>query len=240
MIGGVVIVTHYRLGEEFLQALRLIVPERAAASARSSIEPKQSVEEMRGGDRRRRSTAVEQGAGRAGADRHVRRHALEHQPLVPRRAPRRGGDGREPADADQARDAARRRSRSRSSPPSSRSYGQRNISRRERDPARTRRCERGRRLRARVHGALASSGLHARPAGQFVALASRFASEIQVGAGRRVGRAGAACSRCSRSPPGAGTRLRVRAVGPGRARQAVEALGRVLEEPHRRRRPPAG
>lgn len=44
---GVVIVTHYRLGEEFLQALRLIVPQ--APEFRSvSIEPTQSVEEMRG------------------------------------------------------------------------------------------------------------------------------------------------------------------------------------------------
>ena len=51
MMVGVVIVTHYRLGEEFLQALRLIVPERPA-SRRSSIEPKQSVEEMRGAHRR--------------------------------------------------------------------------------------------------------------------------------------------------------------------------------------------
>jgi PTS system mannose-specific IIA component len=43
---GVVIVTHYRLGEEFLQALRLIVPD--APEFRSvSIEPTQSVEEMR-------------------------------------------------------------------------------------------------------------------------------------------------------------------------------------------------
>ena len=43
---GVVIVTHYRLGDEFLQALRLIVPD-APAFAAVSIEPKQSIEEMR-------------------------------------------------------------------------------------------------------------------------------------------------------------------------------------------------
>ena len=43
---GVVIVTHYRLGEEFLQALRLIVPEAPEFYA-VSIEPSQSVEEMR-------------------------------------------------------------------------------------------------------------------------------------------------------------------------------------------------
>ena len=43
---GVVIVTHYRLGDEFLQALRLIVPEGPEFRA-VSIEPTQSVEEMR-------------------------------------------------------------------------------------------------------------------------------------------------------------------------------------------------
>lgn len=43
---GVVIVTHYRLGQEFLQALRLIVPE-APAFESVSIEPKMPVEEMR-------------------------------------------------------------------------------------------------------------------------------------------------------------------------------------------------
>jgi PTS system mannose-specific IIA component len=44
---GVVIVTHYRLGEEFLQALRLIVPGAPGYQA-VGIEPTQSVEEMRG------------------------------------------------------------------------------------------------------------------------------------------------------------------------------------------------
>jgi PTS system mannose-specific IIA component len=43
---GVVIVTHYRLGEEFLQALGLIVPDGPRFYA-VSIDPKQSVEEMR-------------------------------------------------------------------------------------------------------------------------------------------------------------------------------------------------
>ena len=43
---GVVIVTHYRLGEEFLQALRLIVPE-APEFHSVAIEPSQSVDEMR-------------------------------------------------------------------------------------------------------------------------------------------------------------------------------------------------
>jgi len=44
---GVVIVTHYRLGEEFLQALRLIVPGAPGFLA-VGIDPTQSVEEMRG------------------------------------------------------------------------------------------------------------------------------------------------------------------------------------------------
>jgi PTS system mannose-specific IIA component len=43
---GVVIVTHYRLGEEFLQALRLIVPDAPPFRA-VSIDPKQSVDQMR-------------------------------------------------------------------------------------------------------------------------------------------------------------------------------------------------
>jgi PTS system mannose-specific IIA component len=43
---GVVLVTHYRLGEELLQALRLIVPDSPEFRA-VSIEPSQSVDEMR-------------------------------------------------------------------------------------------------------------------------------------------------------------------------------------------------
>ena len=46
MKAGVVIVTHYRLGEEFLQALRLIVPDGPTFFA-VSVEPRQSVDEMR-------------------------------------------------------------------------------------------------------------------------------------------------------------------------------------------------
>ncbi len=53
---GVVIVTHYRLGEEFLQALRLIVPEGPRFHA-VSVDPKQSVEEMR--------TAIQEALGAA-------------------------------------------------------------------------------------------------------------------------------------------------------------------------------
>jgi PTS system mannose-specific IIA component len=43
---GVVIVTHYRIGMEFLHALRLIVPN-APDFISVSIDPKQSVDEMR-------------------------------------------------------------------------------------------------------------------------------------------------------------------------------------------------
>jgi PTS system mannose-specific IIA component len=43
---GVVIVTHYRLGEEFLNVLRLIVPETPDFLS-VSIDPKQTVDEMR-------------------------------------------------------------------------------------------------------------------------------------------------------------------------------------------------
>ena len=43
---GVLIVSHYRLGQEMLQALRLIVPDSPPFHA-VGIEPKQSVDEMR-------------------------------------------------------------------------------------------------------------------------------------------------------------------------------------------------
>ncbi len=43
---GVVIVTHYRLGEEFLHALRLIVPDGPEFYP-VSIDPSQTVEDMR-------------------------------------------------------------------------------------------------------------------------------------------------------------------------------------------------
>lgn len=43
---GVLVVAHYRLGEELLQALRLIVPESRGFGA-VSVDPKQSVDELR-------------------------------------------------------------------------------------------------------------------------------------------------------------------------------------------------
>ena len=44
---GVVIVTHYGLGAEFLQALRLIVPESPTFYA-VSLEPDEAIDKMRG------------------------------------------------------------------------------------------------------------------------------------------------------------------------------------------------
>jgi len=82
-------------------------------------------------------------------------------------------------------------------------------------------------------------GLHARPAGQFVMLASRFASEISVGRGVDWVDGRSVLSLLSLAA-GRGTKLRIRAVGPD-AQAAVEALGRVLEEEHTAPpRPPAG
>ncbi|MDJ0787862.1 MAG: PTS sugar transporter subunit IIA [Myxococcota bacterium] len=43
---GILLVTHYGLGAEFIQALRLIVPDAPPCQA-VGIEPKQSVDEMR-------------------------------------------------------------------------------------------------------------------------------------------------------------------------------------------------
>ena len=45
---GVLIVAHYRLGDEFLQALRLILPQAPSFEA-ISVDPKQSVDDMRSG-----------------------------------------------------------------------------------------------------------------------------------------------------------------------------------------------
>ena len=82
-------------------------------------------------------------------------------------------------------------------------------------------------------------GLHARPAGQFVVLASRFESEISVGRGDEWVDGRSVLSLLSLAAS-RGTRLRIRAVGPD-AQAAVEALGRILEEPQTAPpRPPAG
>jgi phosphocarrier protein len=75
-------------------------------------------------------------------------------------------------------------------------------------------------------------GLHARPAGRFVALASRFQAEIEV---TRAGEPGewvngrSVLSLLSLAAA-FGTRLRVRGVGVD-AEKAIAALGQVLEQP---------
>jgi phosphotransferase system HPr (HPr) family protein len=76
-------------------------------------------------------------------------------------------------------------------------------------------------------------GLHARPAGRFVALATRFASDIQVTRAGSDDEWVSGRSVLSLLSLGAsrGTRLRVRAVGSDAA-EAVAALGRILEEPN--------
>ena len=73
-------------------------------------------------------------------------------------------------------------------------------------------------------------GLHARPAGQFVVLAGRFESEIVVCRGADCVDGRSVLSLLSLAA-GNGVRLRIRAVGVD-AREAVEALGRLIEEPH--------
>lgn len=70
-------------------------------------------------------------------------------------------------------------------------------------------------------------GLHARPAGQFVTLASRFESEIHIGRDEEWVDGRSVLSVLSLAA-GQGTKLRVRAVGVDAA-EAVEALGALLE-----------
>ncbi len=79
-------------------------------------------------------------------------------------------------------------------------------------------------------------GLHARPAGRFVALAGDFASEIEVARGDEWVNGKSVLSLLSLAAA-QGTTLRVRATGAD-ARAAVEALGRVLEEPTEPTPPP--
>ena len=72
-------------------------------------------------------------------------------------------------------------------------------------------------------------GLHARPAGRFVALAGGFESDVEVARGDEWVSGKSVLSLLSLAA-GAGTELRIRAVGED-AKSAVEALGRLLEEP---------
>jgi phosphotransferase system HPr (HPr) family protein len=70
-------------------------------------------------------------------------------------------------------------------------------------------------------------GLHARPAGQFVTAAARFASEVEVGRGEEWVSGRSVLSILSLAAA-RGTKLRVRARGPD-AELAVATLGRLLE-----------
>lgn len=79
-------------------------------------------------------------------------------------------------------------------------------------------------------------GLHARPAGEFVSLASRFASEIAVGRAEEWVDGRSVLSLLSLAAAH-GTNLRIRATGPDAA-EAVAALGRLLEA--RAGDPPSG
>jgi len=73
-------------------------------------------------------------------------------------------------------------------------------------------------------------GFHARPAGEFVRVASRFACEVQVSRGGEWVSGQSVLSLLSLAA-GQGTRLSVRAVGPD-AEQAVATLGDLIERPH--------
>jgi phosphocarrier protein len=79
----------------------------------------------------------------------------------------------------------------------------------------------------RVFSFQSELGLHARPAGLFVATAGRFRSEVQVGRGSEWVSGRSVLSILSLAAA-KGTRLRIRAVGPD-AELAVETLGRLLE-----------
>jgi phosphocarrier protein HPr len=77
-------------------------------------------------------------------------------------------------------------------------------------------------------------GLHARPAGRFVALASKFQADVEVARESEGDAAEWVSGRSVLSllslAAGFGTRLRVRAQGPDAA-EALAALGQVLETP---------
>ena len=72
-------------------------------------------------------------------------------------------------------------------------------------------------------------GLHARPAGRFVALAARFESRISVGLGDEWVDGQSILSLLSLAA-GRGVVLRIRAEGADAA-SAVDALGALLEQP---------
>jgi phosphocarrier protein HPr len=72
-------------------------------------------------------------------------------------------------------------------------------------------------------------GLHARPAGQFVQLAGRFLAEVTVSVDGEWVSARSVLSLLSLAA-GRGTRIKIRACGSDAA-EAIEALGRLLENP---------
>jgi phosphocarrier protein len=73
-------------------------------------------------------------------------------------------------------------------------------------------------------------GLHARPAGEFVVMASRFASEISVGNGREWVDGRSVLSLLSLAAS-RGVELRIRATGVD-AEEAITALGALIERTH--------
>lgn len=78
----------------------------------------------------------------------------------------------------------------------------------------------------------AELGLHARPAGRFVTLASRFDAEVWVAReGDEEWVSGSSVLSILSLAAARGTILRVRAEGP-EAEVAVPALGELLEEEH--------
>ena len=77
----------------------------------------------------------------------------------------------------------------------------------------------------------AELGLHARPAGEFVTLASRFQAEVDVCRGGEWVSGRSVLSLLSLAA-GRGTKLRIRARGPD-AKAAVAALGALLERSDR-------
>ena len=73
-------------------------------------------------------------------------------------------------------------------------------------------------------------GFHARPAGEFVRVASRFSAEVQVSRGGEWVSGQSVLSLLSLAA-GPGTKLLVRAIGRD-AEQAVTTLGDLIERPH--------
>lgn len=73
-------------------------------------------------------------------------------------------------------------------------------------------------------------GFHARPAGEFVRVASRFTSEVEVSRGGEWVSGQSVLSLLSLAA-GPGTRLKLRVVGPD-AEEAIATLGKLIERPH--------